>query len=85
MTRDRKYRIFLDIIKSVKTCHDNQIADQDIKMENLVINPKKQVYLIDFGYSIYIENINNYIPKKFCGTPLYMAPEIISKKNHNRK
>lgn len=85
MARQRKSRIFLDIVKALKTCHDHQIAHQDIKLENVVVDPGQTVSLIDFGYSVHVLNVRKYFPRKFCGTPLYMAPEIIAKKNHDRK
>ena len=49
-------------------------------MENILINKNSMVKLIDFGFSIVCgpdEKLN-----MFCGTPSYMAPEIVSKKPH---
>ena len=47
-------------------------------MENILLNESKnEVKLIDFGFSTCIPNDKKI--KIFCGTPSYMAPEIVSK------
>jgi serine/threonine protein kinase len=51
---------------------------RDIKLENILYDyNKKIIKLIDFGFSIVVfeeQKLND-----FCGTPTYMAPEIINK------
>ena len=49
-------------------------------MENILINKSKTVKLIDFGFSIKTDPDQKLTV--FCGTPSYMAPEIVSKKPH---
>lgn len=45
-------------------------------MENILIDePNKKIKIIDFGFSICTATKL----KIFCGTPTYMAPEIVSK------
>jgi serine/threonine protein kinase len=84
LSRIEKSKIFLQIAKAVKRCHSQEIAHRDIKLDNIVISPNRKIFLIDFGYSIHIPNLNVFSTRKFCGTPLYMAPEVIAKKQHNR-
>ena len=50
---------------------------RDIKLENVISN-KGKIKLIDFGFSTCLLSKDQKI-KIFCGTPGYMAPEIVSK------
>ena len=57
--------------------HSKCIAHRDIKLENVMLDSKGNVKLIDFGFSTQIPNTQKI--KLFCGTPSYMAPEIVRK------
>jgi len=57
--------------------HSKHICHRDIKLENLLLDDKnKNIKIIDLGFSIYCKDrkLNT-----FCGTPSYIAPEIILK------
>lgn len=49
-------------------------------MENVLIDSENNVKIIDFGFSTCIPNERKV--KIFCGTPSYMAPEIVQKKEY---
>lgn len=68
-------RIFYQIVSAVFYCHSHSISHRDIKFDNILLDCNNNVKLIDFGFST-----NTLTPSKvFCGTPSYMAPEIIQK------
>ena len=50
-------------------------------MENILIDERNQVKVIDFGFSCNTPYDSKL--KIFCGTPSYMAPEIVMKKEYN--
>lgn len=54
----------------------NKIAHRDIKAENILVGGSN-VKLIDFGFSVFCER--HELIDTFCGTPTYMAPEIVSR------
>ncbi len=69
--------IFTQICSGVSYCHAKHIVHRDLKLENILLDDFNNVKIIDFGFSITID------PEKklnvFCGTPSYMAPEIVAK------
>ncbi|EGR30993.1 protein kinase domain protein [Ichthyophthirius multifiliis] len=72
--------IFRQIVSSIEYCHSKQICHRDIKLENILLDENNNPKLIDFGFSTCIPNDKKY--KMFCGTPSYMAPEIINKQEY---
>lgn len=60
--------------------HARQISHRDIKLENVILGEELSPKLIDFGFSTCIERSKKV--KIFCGTPSYMAPEIVQKKQY---
>lgn len=61
--------------------HDRNIIHRDIKLENILITKQRHVKLIDFGFSTEIFSASL---QTFCGTPSYIAPEMIAKKGYGR-
>lgn len=55
--------------------HDRHICHRDIKLENVLVSGNKKIKLIDFGFSTF----SNQAITCHCGTPSYMAPEVIQK------
>jgi serine/threonine protein kinase len=62
------------IIKAIAHCHAQGVIHRDIKAENIMINDQGQVKLLDFGLS---KNSEVCKDREICGTPYYMAPEMI--------
>lgn len=73
-------RIFKQLLTALAYCHRKSIAHRDIKLENILLDDSNNVKLIDFGFSTCIPNDKKI--KMFCGTPSYMAPEIVNKEEY---
>ena len=77
--------IIRDVISAVYYIHhmNPPIMHRDIKPENILITSNMKAKLSDFGYSAYINpgDIRNSI----CGTPVYLAPEMIKMTGHDEK
>ncbi|KAG0748937.1 hypothetical protein G6F57_006085 [Rhizopus arrhizus] len=67
--------IFRQVIEAVGHLHDNQIVHRDIKDENVILDLKGGVRLIDFGSATYMKEGRRY--DTFVGTLDYAAPEIL--------
>ena len=72
--------IFTQIIRGIHYCHSNNIYHRDIKLENLIIDNQRNVKIIDFGFGT--RGPKTKILNFFCGTPSYMPPEIVQKKDY---
>ena len=74
--------LFKQIILGIKYIHSNNIVHRDIKLENILIDLNNRVKICDFGIGVTLKSENELLYDQ-CGTPMYMAPEIIlcSKKN----
>ncbi|XP_037918730.1 serine/threonine-protein kinase 33-like [Hermetia illucens] len=77
-------KIMQYLTSAVAYLHSNSIVHRDLKLENILIgdNPENTndawfVKLCDFGVSTYKSGIGyGNMLNEFCGTPLYMAPEM---------
>jgi len=68
------------VIEAFSYIHQRNIIYRDLKPENLVLTDKGTLKIVDFGMAKRVEHITFTV----CGTPEYMAPEIIHGKGHNR-
>ena len=63
----------------MKYLHTNKIIHRDLKLGNLFINDKMELKLGDFGLAAKLE-FDGEKRKTICGTPNYIAPEILDGK-----
>jgi protein kinase A len=69
-----------EITLALQYLHDRQIAYRDLKPENLLIGSEGHLRITDFGFAKKIEDRSYTL----CGTPEYLAPEIIMGQGHNQ-
>lgn len=70
------------VLTGVKYLHDRHIIHRDLKLGNLFLNDDLHVKIGDFGLATKIE-FEGERKKTLCGTPNYIAPEILNKKGHS--
>ncbi|MBA0715961.1 hypothetical protein Golax_014832, partial [Gossypium laxum] len=74
---------FQQLISGVSYCHAMKICHRDLKLENTLLDGSStpRLKICDFGYS----KAMNLSPKSTVGTPAYIAPEVLSKKEYDGK
>ncbi|XP_076633083.1 serine/threonine-protein kinase polo [Colletes latitarsis] len=70
------------ILDGVHYLHQNKIIHRDLKLGNLFLSDDLQVKIGDFGLATRLEH-DGERKKTVCGTPNYIAPEILTKSGHS--
>lgn len=64
--------------------HQHGYVHRDVKLENVLCDssrfPIRRVSIADFGYVNFVDNFRHVCLRSLLGTPVYIAPEIISRK-----
>ena len=74
-------KIMKNLLLGLEFIHNKGVMHRDLKPENLILRYQKKLYslaIADFGLSSFVD-VNEYLFRR-CGTPGYVAPEIISNK-----
>eukprot|EP00249_Psilotum_nudum_P015638 c25442_g2_i1 orf=1164-2180(+) len=84
-SEDEARFFFQQLISGVSYCHDMQICHRDLKLENTLLDGSDapRLKICDFGYSK--SSILHSQPKSTVGTPAYIAPEVLSRKEYDGK
>eukprot|EP00826_Nyctotherus_ovalis_P046662 TRINITY_DN5305_c0_g1_i1.p1 TRINITY_DN5305_c0_g1~~TRINITY_DN5305_c0_g1_i1.p1 ORF type:complete len:132 (+),score=9.80 TRINITY_DN5305_c0_g1_i1:491-886(+) len=70
-----------EIVLGLGCLHKNSILYRDLKPENVILDAEGHIRLTDFGLS---KKENEGKTYTFCGTPEYLAPEVITGKGHDK-
>lgn len=84
--RENEARFFFQqLISGVSYCHAMHICHRDLKLENTLLDGSTapRVKICDFGYSK--SSVFHSQPKSTVGTPAYIAPEVLSRKEYDGK
>ncbi|XVF52468.1 hypothetical protein PTKIN_Ptkin05aG0020400 [Pterospermum kingtungense] len=84
-SEDEARFFFQQLISGVSYCHSMQICHRDLKLENTLLDgsPTPRLKICDFGYSK--SAVLHSQPKSTVGTPAYIAPEVLSRKEYDGK
>ncbi|KAK8836586.1 hypothetical protein M9Y10_037520 [Tritrichomonas musculus] len=74
-------KVLKDVINGLIYIHRRKIIHYDLKLENFIIGSDGKVKIADFGLSTFLKKEEDKKNSTICGTPNYMSPEIVMKKD----
>jgi len=80
--------IMKQLLNSINYIHSMGIIHRDLKPENIMISLNanhaiSQIKLIDFGFATFV--CSTKVIKDACGTPNYLAPEVLKEAGYDKK
>lgn len=73
--------LFKQLIEGLGYLHSKNVLHRDIKLDNILLDGKGMVKIADFGVSKQVRT--GEIMREQCGTPAYIAPEIIRDRGYS--
>lgn len=75
---------FQQLISAIDFCHSRGVYHRDLKPENLLLDEEGNLKVTDFGLSALSQHLRqDGLFHTTCGTPAYVAPEVIGKKGYD--
>lgn len=75
-------RYFQQLLDGVEFCHSKGVYHRDLKPENLLLDSQGNLKISDFGLSA-LPSEGVTLLKTTCGTPNYVAPEVLNHKGYD--
>lgn len=86
MTEYYIHKYTKQLTNGLEYLYKNDIIHRDLKPQNLLLCENKYLKISDFGFAKSLQNVNNdNLKQTYCGSPMYMAPEILHYQHYNEK
>nr|GMD09689.1 CBL-interacting serine/threonine-protein kinase 23-like [Ipomoea batatas] len=84
LKEDEARKYFQQLINAVDYCHSRGVCHRDLKPENLLLDASGVLKVSDFGLSALPQQVReDGLLHTKCGTPNYVAPEVINNKGYD--
>lgn len=89
LTEEYIQNYMIQLRDALKYLLDNNIIHRDLKPQNILLSDVRTIKITDFGLARYCSEKNDDIEEDlfstYCGSPMYMSPEILLKHNYGLK
>ncbi|MCL7047044.1 hypothetical protein MKW94_022388, partial [Papaver nudicaule] len=84
LKEDEARKYFQQMVNAVDYCHSRGVFHRDLKPENLLLDANGDLKVSDFGLSALPQQLReDGLLHTACGTPNYVAPEVINNKGYD--
>ncbi|KAF8391020.1 hypothetical protein HHK36_023320 [Tetracentron sinense] len=84
LKEDEARKYFQQLVNAVDYCHSRGVFHRDLKPENLLLDANGVLKVSDFGLSALPQQVReDGLLHTTCGTPNYVAPEVINNKGYD--
>lgn len=86
MSEDQARYYLHQLVEGVEYCHSQGVCHRDLKPENLLLDEEGNLKISDFGLSALYsgtEDTRSALLHTTCGTPNYVAPEVLADKGYD--
>ena len=73
-----------EIVSALAYLHSLNIAYRDLKPENILLDAEGHTVITDFGFAKTMVGSPGCVSYTMCGTPEYLAPEILQGRGHTK-
>ncbi|KAH3762269.1 protein kinase [Pelomyxa schiedti] len=85
LTEERAHYFMMQLVAGLQILHSHKIIHRDLKPANLLLSTQRGDLILkiaDFGFAKIMED-PNAMHNTYCGSPLYMAPEVLETSTYN--
>lgn len=75
LTEDDVKDLFQGLVSALQYLHKQNVMHRDLKPKNILVSDDDKLKIADFGFA---KHLSTDLSQTICGSPLYMAPEILN-------